>query len=449
MKTEYKSGRLSPPQLLFFGFIGVILLGTTLLMLPYSTTHGITLTDALFTSTSAVCVTGLIVKNTPNDFTLFGKIVLLLLIQVGGLGYMSMATLLALMAGRRIGISERILIKESMSIDTLEGVIRFMKAMLIFVVFSESVGALVLTLHFLKTSSPGDAVITGVFHAVSAFNNAGFSLFPDSLEGFRTDYTVNITIMLLILLGGIGFVVMNDLYRRLRKDTTRVMLHTRIAVISSLLLVVCGALLIYFSERNYLFAGPGSGTGDTIISALFASVTARTAGFNTIDYSMLQPATIFLTVMLMIIGASPGSTGGGIKTTTFAIIVLHIWSTIRGRRDTVVFKRRIPATLISRSLVILAVSVIYVMVVTLIIIDLEHTGFQNTVFEVVSAFGTVGLSTGNGGALSLSAGFSGISKVIIIITMLAGRLGPLTLFMALLRVREERVRYPEGRIMIG
>ncbi|HDY70426.1 MAG TPA: potassium transporter, partial [Nitrospirae bacterium] len=248
MKTEYKSGRLSPPQLLFFGFIGVILLGTTLLMLPYSTTHGITLTDALFTSTSAVCVTGLIVKNTPNDFTLFGKIVLLLLIQVGGLGYMSMATLLALMAGRRIGISERILIKESMSIDTLEGVIRFMKAMLIFVVFSESVGALVLTLHFLKTSSPGDAVITGVFHAVSAFNNAGFSLFPDSLEGFRTDYTVNITIMLLILLGGIGFVVMNDLYRRLRKDTTRVMLHTRIAVISSLLLVVCGALLIYFSE---------------------------------------------------------------------------------------------------------------------------------------------------------------------------------------------------------
>ncbi len=435
--------------MLVLGFIVIILLGTALLLLPYSTTGGITPVDALFTSTSAVCVTGLIVKDTPNDFTMFGKIVILLLIQIGGLGYMSMATFIALIAGRRIGMPERILLRESLNIGTLEGVVRLMKGMLIFVAVSEGLGALALTLRFLDKYPPAEALFYGIFHSISAFNNAGFSLFSDNLAAFGNDLTITITVMVLIVLGGIGFVVVNDLYNRFMGHNRKLMIHTLIVLISTSLLIAAGALLIYLSERKYLFAGGDFSTGDIIISSLFASVTARTAGFNTIDYAVLQPATIFLTIILMIVGASPGSTGGGIKTTTLSVVILHIWSTIRGRRETVIFNRRIPRVMVSRSLVVLAMAIIYVGTVTLLIIDLEHTPFDNTVFETVSAFGTVGLSTGDGGARSFCAGFSDVSKIIIVFTMLAGRLGPLTLFTALLRQKEERINYPEGRIMIG
>ncbi len=435
--------------MLVLGFIAIILTGTVLLLLPYSTTNGITPVDALFTSTSAVCVTGLIVKDTPNDFTMFGKIVILILIQIGGLGYMSMATFIALIAGRRIGMPERILIRESLNIGPLEGIVRLMKGMLIFVAACEGLGALVLALRFVDKYPPGEALFYGIFHSVSAFNNAGFSLFSDNLKAFREDFTITITVMVLIVLGGIGFVVVNDLYNRFRRRNKKLMIHTLIVLISTFLLIAGGALLIYLSERKYLFAGGDFGTRDIIISSLFASVTARTAGFNTIDYAALQPATIFLTIILMIVGASPGSTGGGIKTTTLSVVILHIWSTIRGRRETVVFNRRIPRVMVSRSLVVLAMAIIYIGMVTLLIIDLEHTPFDNTVFETVSAFGTVGLSTGDGGGRSFCASFSDVSKIIIVFTMLAGRLGPLTLFTALLRQKEERISYPEGRIMIG
>jgi trk system potassium uptake protein TrkH len=449
MKDEYTSRKLSPHQLLVFGFTGMILLGTALLMLPYSTTRGITITDALFTSTSAVCVTGLIVKNTLVDFTAFGKGVILVLIQIGGLGYMSMATFLALLIGRKIGLSERILIKESLNIATLEGIIRFMKGMLFFVFLAEGTGAVILTLRFMKEFPLKEAVFQGVFHSVSAFNNAGFSLFQDSLIRFRGDVTINLTIMSLIVLGGIGFLVVDDLYGWVKKRQKKLMLHTLIVLISTAFLIIVGAFLFYFNERRYFFAASGPSSLETVLTSLFASVTARTAGFNTIDYSVLQPATIFLTIILMLIGASPGGTGGGIKTTTVTVVIMNLWSTIKGRKDTVMFKRRVPEALISRSFVVLALAVIFINIITLVIIDIEHTGFQKTMFEVVSAFGTVGLSTGDGGARSFCATFSDPSKIIIIFTMLAGRLGPLTLFMALLGQKEERIRYPEGRIMIG
>jgi trk system potassium uptake protein TrkH len=444
---NYTSGSLSSAQVLVSGFLGVIILGTALLMLPYSTPHGIGLVDALFTSTSAVCVTGLIVKNTSTDFTLFGKIVIILLIQVGGLGYMSMATLLALFAGRRIGLFERMMIKESLNITTLEGIVRFMKGMLLFVFTMEILGAGVLWYIFQKDYGPEGAVFLGVFHAISAFNNAGFSLFQDSLVRYRTDILFNLTVMLLIVFGGIGFVVVDDVIQWLRSRRHRLMQHTKIVLSVSALLILFGALIIYLNERHFLFDGVS--TGETVLSSLFASVTSRTAGFNTIDYSRLQPQTLFFTIILMIIGASPGSTGGGIKTTTFTVVLMHIWATLRGRRDTVIFKKRVSAMIVSRALVILALAVIYITTVTFVVEDIEHSGFLSTMFEVVSAFGTVGLSVGNGGPLSLVADFSIPSKMIIIITMLVGRLGPLTLFMAILRQEEERIRFPEGRLMIG
>ncbi len=443
---ESYTGRLSSAQVMVSGFVGVIALGTVLLMLPYSTTHGISLLDALFTSTSAVCVTGLIVKNTPQDFTLFGQIVIMLLIQVGGLGYMSMSTMLALLAGRRIGLFERMMIKESLNITTLEGVVRFMKRMFIFVFTVELLGTLVLGLVFTKDFSISDAFFYGIFHSISAFNNAGFSLFSDSLVRYRNDILLNLTVMFLIILGGIGFVVMDDLFDNIR-HRKRLMQHTKIVIVVTFILIFGGAAIIFFNERHFFFSELS--LKETMLSSLFASVTARTAGFNTIDYSMLQPQTLFFTIILMIIGASPGSTGGGIKTTTFTVVLMHIWTTIRGRKDTVIFKRRVPEVLVSRALVIMALAVFYVTIVTFIVEDIEHTGFLTTMFEVVSAFGTVGLSVGNGASLSLVAGFSVPSKIIIIITMLVGRLGPLTLFMALLKQREEKIRYPEGRLMIG
>ncbi len=449
MKNVYSSRRLSPHQILVFGFIATILLGTALLMLPYATTGGISLVDALFTATSAVCVTGLTVRDTLADFTAFGKVVILLLIQVGGLGYMSMATLLALIIGRKIGLSERILIKESLNIATFEGIVRFMKGMLAFVFLAEGAGALILSVRFSSEMPLKEAVFQGVFHSVSAFNNAGFSLFQDSLMRFRGDVTVNITVMSLIVLGGIGFLVVDDLYGWVKKRHKKLMLHTLIVLVSTGLLITAGALLFYFNERRYLFARSGFGGLETVLASVFASVTARTAGFNTIDYSVLQPATIFLTIILMLIGASPGSTGGGIKTTTFTVVIMNLWCTIKGRKDTVMFKRRVPEALISRSFVVLAIAVIFINIITLVIIDIEHTGFQKTMFEVVSAFGTVGLSTGDGGTRSFCATFSVPSKIIVIFTMFAGRLGPLTLFMALLGQKEERIRYPEGRIMVG
>ncbi len=444
---EYTSGRLSPAQLLVSGFLGLIALGTVLLILPYSTTHGISLIDALFTATSSVCVTGLIVKNTSADFTLFGKIVILFLIQIGGLGYMSMATMLALVAGRRIGLFERVMIKESLNISSLEGIIRFMKRMLIFVFSVELLGALILISVFMKEFPSKDAILMGVFHSISAFNNAGFSLFPDSFVHYRSDITLNLTVVTLIVLGGIGFIVINDLYEKIRDRDRRLMQHTKVVLSVTALLIIGGAMVIFFNERKFLFSSMEF--SEKVLSSVFASVTARTAGFNTIPYEELQPQTLFFTIILMIIGASPGSTGGGIKTTTFTVVILHIWATIRGRRDTVIFKKRVPEILVSRALVIMALAVLYVTFITFVVEDIEHTGFLSTMFEVVSAFGTVGLSVGNGDSLSLVATFSPLSKVIIILTMLIGRLGPLTLFMALLRQKEERIRYPEGRLMIG
>ncbi len=446
METEVQA-RLSPSQMLLSGFVFMIALGTALLMLPYSTHRGISFIDALFTATSAVCVTGLIVKNTPQDFTLFGQMVILGLIQVGGLGYMSMSTMVALLAGRKIGLFERMMIKESLNITSMEGVVRFIKRMLFFVFTAEALGTVCLLSVFGPHFGPQRGLLLSLFHSVSAFNNAGFSLFSDSLMQYRGSFTVNLTIMGLIILGGIGFVVFDDIFEWLKNRRRHLMQHTKIVLTSTVFLIIFGALVIYLNERNFLFKSMP--LKETLLSSFFASVTARTAGFNTIDYSRLQPQTLFFTILLMIIGASPGSTGGGIKTTTFTVILMHLWSTLRGRKDTVIFKRRVPELLISRALVIMALSVVYITVVTFVVENIEHSGFLSTMFEVVSAFGTVGLSVGSGGSESLVANFTSLSKMIIIITMLVGRLGPLTLFTALLRQEEERIRYPEGRLMIG
>jgi len=441
--------KLSPPQILVLGFLSVILIGAIVLMLPISHTKGCSFIDALFTSTSAVCVTGLIVKDTPNDFTLFGQIVIMLLIQIGGLGYMTSATIIFLILGKKIGITERLTIKEGLNIESLEGIVRFTKGVLLFTLIFELSGALLLTARFWMDHPFKDAFLYGLFHSVSAFNNAGFSLFSDNLIRYRGDIIVNFTITTLIITGGIGFIVVRDIYKYKRKDVHGLSLHTKIVLSTTAVLIIGGAVSIYLLEATNPKTFTGMTLQEKLLVSYFSSVTPRTAGFNTVDYSLFRTETLFLTIVLMFIGASPGSTGGGVKTSTFAIIIASLYATIRGLRDAVLFKRRVPSDTVSKSFLLITLAAIFCTLSTHFIITTQSTQYLSGMFEVTSAFGTVGLSVGDGGVRSLSALFTPIGKLAISFTMFIGRLGPLTLAIAVTRRAQERFRYPEGRVIIG
>ena len=441
--------RLSPPQILVLGFLSFITIGTVLLMLPFSSTKGCSVIDALFTATSAVCVTGLIVKDIPNDFTLFGHFVILILIQIGGLGYMTFSTIIALLIGKRIGISERTVMKQELQVVSLEGIVRFVKRILVFSFLFEFTGAFILTIRLLKDFDYGDAFLKGLFHAVSAFNNAGFSLFSDNLTRFRGDIVVNLTVPALIIVGGIGFIVMNELYLFFKKEINRLSQHTKIVLVTTAVLIISGAILIFAFEASNPRTFEVMSTKEKVFVSYFSAVTPRTAGFNTIDYSLLRTETLFLTVILMFIGASPGGTGGGVKTSTFTIVIASLFTTIRGLESIVLFKRRVPSDAVSKSFLLVTLAAIFCTVSTFSIVTTQNTQYLPAMFEVTSAFGTVGLSVGDGGVRSLSALFSPVGKLAIIFTMFVGRLGPLTLAFAVTRQAVKRFRYPEGRVIIG
>jgi len=448
-----RGGRYTTKQIVAGAFLGLILIGALLLMLPFATTgHGIRFVDALFTMTSAVCVTGLIVLDTPKDFTLFGQLVILLGMQLGGLGYSTIATLLLLALGRQIGLRERMMMMEVLNTLSMEGLVRFVKVIVAISLLMESVGALILAIRFSFDMDPLRALYFGIFHAVSAFNNAGFSLFSENfnLVAYRTDLTVNLTITTLIVLGGIGFLVYRDILENLRGQRFRLSTHTKLAVTVSLLLIVGGTVGIWAFEvlnEKTLAAMPFS---DQVVVAYFHSISARTAGFNTIDMSLVATPTLYLLILLMIIGASPGGTGGGIKTTTFGIICASIWATLKGRADVMMFHRRIPQELVTKSYVLSALAFGLVTGFTMLLSYSESQSFLKIMFEVASAAGTVGLSTGNGGVLSLSALFSDFGKVIIIATMFLGRLGPLALGLFGVKTHEDlRYRYAEARVVLG
>lgn len=440
---------LSPGQVLIAGFLSFILIGTLLLMLPVSNTKSCSFIDALYTATSAVCVTGLIVKDTPNDFTLFGQMVIMMLIQLGGLGYMTSATFIFLMIGKKIGIGERLAMKEALNLVSVEGIVRFTKGIIAFTLFFELIGMVILTVRFLNYFEFKKAFLYGLFHSISAFNNAGFSLFSDSLVRFRGDVVVNFMITTLIITGGIGFVVMSDLFRRERGKVKMLMQHTKIVLSATAILIIGSALLIYFFEMSNPHTFQQMTLKESVLASYFASVTSRTAGFSTMDYSLLKIETLYLTIMLMFIGASPGSTGGGIKTSTFTIVIASLWAMIRGLGDVVLFKRRIPVEVISRSLLIVVLGILFCTMCSLFLIKTQNINYLEAMFEVMSAFGTAGLSMGDGGVRSLSALFSGGGKLLVSFIMFAGRLGPITLAMAFIAQKQENFRYPEGKVMIG
>lgn len=439
--------RMDPPKVLVFGFGAIILLGTLLLSLPVSTVdaRGLSFLDALFTATSATCVTGLVVVDTGDTFTRFGEMVILSMIQVGGLGFMSFATLLAFILGKRISFKERLIIQESLNNATVEGIVRLVKRIFLFTAVVEITGGIFLSLRFSQEMAAGKAIYFGFFHAVSNFNNAGFDLMGSfkGLTEYADDPVVNITMISLISLGGIGFIVMNELFEY--PKTRRISLHSKIVLTISAFLVFGGALLIFILEfNNPNTLKPMTMTGK-MFGALYQAVTPRTAGSNTLNIPDLKQSTLFLIIFLMFIGASPGSTGGGIKTTTFAVLIGAVKSQIRGREDVTFFGRRMDPGIISKSLTVTLISLFLVVLITMVLTITEQgKDFLMIFFETVSAFSTVGLSMG------LTPELSSFGKILITITMFAGRIGPLTLAFAVAKKRKENhYRYPAGKVMIG
>ncbi|MBN2910917.1 TrkH family potassium uptake protein [Polycladomyces sp. WAk] len=446
--------KLTPPQILVIGFAVTILIGALLLTLPISTENGqpLPFVDALFTSTSAVCVTGLVVRDTATTFSTFGELVIITLIQVGGLGFMTFATLLAILLGKRIGVKERLVLKEAFNQLKMAGIVQLVLYVVIITFTIEGLGMVALAFQWVPQFGWEKGLYYSFFHAVSAFNNAGFDLFGDvygkfsGLTHFVESPIVNLTITSLIILGGVGFIVIVELLQYHR--TKRLSLHTKLVLSVSAILIVSGMLLIMMVEwMNPKTLGPLS-FGGKILAAYFQSVSPRTAGFNTVDIAGLYPTTQFLIVILMFVGASPSSTGGGIKTTTLAAILLSVWAMVRGHDDVESFRRRIPSTQVYKALTVTAAALTLVIAVTMVLTITESHYLGRDIlpalFETVSAFGTVGLTMGFTPHLTVAG------KLLIAFTMFAGRLGPVTIAFAVAKRNEYRpFRYPEERPLIG
>jgi len=405
--------------------------------------------DALFTSTSAVCVTGLIVKDTPVDFTSFGHLIILLLIQIGGLGYMTAVSFLAVMRRQKIGHRDRLILQESLNYPGMDGLVRFLKIVFSTIFTIEVIGMIVLTLRFWVDMPLNQAAWFGVFHAVSAFNNAGFSLFSDNLMGYRGDFVINVTIPVLIILGGLGYLVLLELYHYHRGRVLRLSTHTKLVLIMSAILIVLGmAILLSMEWNNPKSFGPMS-TYEKILAAWFASVNYRTAGFNTIDFSTLTDSNLFFGTFFMMTGGSPGGTAGGIKTTAVALALIGVWYTLRGDTHAHIFRRSLSPYQINKAYAFIFIASIYVVVSTIILSEVERLPFLRILFETTSAFGTVGVSTGNGGVLSYSALFSDWGKLNIIILMLMGRVGVFAFTIVIVgKAAESRIKYAEGKVVI-
>jgi len=446
LKSLFAVSRWSPPRILVTGFALIIALGGALLATPQATAdgQGLRFIDALFTATSAACVTGLVVVDTGTTFSPYGQAIILALIQIGGLGFMTMSTLFAIMLKRRISLRERLILQEAMNQPSMEGIVRLIRRVVMYSLVIESAGAVLFASRFMYDMPADRALYFGLFHAVSLFNNAGFDLFGDyrSLTGYVDDPVVNMTAMLLIILGGLGFIVIADLlgYRKSR----RLSLHSKVVLAATAALILIGALaMLIFEFTNAKTIGE-LGWGGKLFASFFQSVTTRTAGANTVDISSLRQASLFFMIIFMFIGASPGSTGGGIKTTTFVTLVGAVIAMIRGRDDIVLFRYRLARERIFKALTITMISLALVMTVTMVLCTIEDREFLRILFEAVSAFGTVGLSIG------LTPELTDAGKLIIALTMFAGRLGPLTLAYALgPRKDRELYRHPEGKIIIG
>lgn len=447
LKKKWHS-KLTATQTIAVGFLGIILLGTLLLMLPVSSA-GAKAADpltALFTATSATCVTGLVVVDTYSGWSVFGKIILLALIQIGGLGFMTVGVFVAVLMKKNIGLKERGILQESMNTLQIGGIVRLVKKITIGTFIVEGIGAVLLSFRFIPRMGWIEGICNGIFHSISAFCNAGFDLMGkqeeySSLVSYSGDFLVNITIMLLIIIGGIGFLVWDDLLKKkLRMKEYR--LHTKIVLTVTAGLIFGGALLIYLFEKDNLMADMGA--GESVLASLFASVTARTAGFNTIDVGGMSASSKLLTVVLMFIGGSPGSTAGGIKTTTFAVMLIFVWANLRNSHGSNIFGRRLEEEEIRKASIVVTINLLLAVTAAIMVCAIQSLPMEDVLLEVFSAIGTVGMSSGITRELNV------VSRILVILLMYCGRIGSMTFALSFTeRKKVAPVQLPAEKIIIG
>lgn len=433
---------------IILGFLCIILVGALLLMLPFATRAGerTTFDGALFTSVSATCVTGLVVYDTYSHWTLFGQIVILLLIQIGGLGFITIGTAVMLALHRKIGIGRRTIIQESLSTLQLKGSVRLVRRIVLGTLFFEGMGALLLAVRFVQDLGWAKGIYYGIFHSVSAFCNAGFDLMGiyspySSFCTYYNDPLVVLTLSALIIVGGIGFVVWEDIFEN-KWRVKKYLFQTKAVLLTTAVLIVAGTGLFLILERNGVLAGMSA--GDRVLSAFFCAVTPRTAGFNTVDTAGLTSGGMFATIVLMFIGGSPGSTAGGIKTTTVFVTLLYIRAYLLRQKDSVAFKSRLEADTVKKAGIVIMINLLCAVVGTMLILSAQNLPMADVLFEVFSAGGTVGMSTG------VTRSLNAFSRVVIMLLMYLGRMGSLTFAMSFSeRRRTDEIRYPEVQIVVG
>lgn len=447
--------QLSPGMILMIYYVGAIFLGACALSLPVSAVgEPLKFIDALFTATSAQCVTGLAVVDTGTRLSTFGQLVVLLLIQTGGLGITTFSVYLFFYLRIGVGTRGRWIIHDTLLHTPVDSLRNLVRGIILMSLCIEGIGALLLSFSFVPRMGWGPGLYSAVFHSVSAFCNAGFSLFPDNLAGFRNDPLVNLTIMLLIVLGGIGFLVLRelkDLLHNRQQRRRRLSLHSKTVLLTSAILILAGALVIGILESSASLRNASA--GELIWASLFQSVTSRTAGFNTIDLSLFEVPTLFLLMFLMFVGASPGSCGGGIKTTSLAIFIAIMLSRLQGNAHTNLFRRTISDEVASKTLALVMLAMLFMVLATFALLAVQlqgvglaesRSGFMDYTFEAISAFATVGLSVG------ATAKLVPLGKLIVIILMFVGRVGLLTVAFAFIkRSGKIPVQYGEESLMIG
>ena len=446
------SRHLSPTRIFVLSFAAVIMTGGILLWFPFSATKAhLRFVDALFSSTSAVCVTGLVVIDIGKDLSALGQVITIFLFQIGGLGIITFSTVFFVLMGQGISFKGREIVQSTFLHTPTRNFIVILKSVLWFTFIFELLGTLFLFIRFSQDFSIGWALYHAAYNAISAFNNCGYSLFSDNLMGYQGDLTVNLTIMGLIVVGGIGFIVQYEVFSKLRGVQKKLSVHTRIVIITTAILILSGAILFYLFERNHIIKGVPVQT--KILTSFFQSITPRTCGFNTVDIGLLANDTILLLIIFMFIGASPGSTGGGVKTTSAALLVMMLWNRLKGNEDVNIFNRTIPREIMSRTLSIIFASAFSIAIITSVLLitgrgnlpitESRHF-FVEYLFDTVSAFGTVGLSMG------ITPKLNDIQKYALIIMMFAGRVGPLTLAFSLSRSTARRgMTYAEEGVMVG
>lgn len=440
-RLQQDESRWSEAKLILNSFLSILLVGTLFLMQPSSHNGSLTFIDALFTATSAISVTGLGVVDTGTVFTLQGQIILILLMEIGGLGQMTMTVLLLALLSKRVSLRQQVLAKEALGQEGSIDIVRLVKRIILFALIAQLIGTALMGIRWVPEMGWGHGLYVSFFHAASAFNNAGFSLFANNLMDYRDDALISLTIAGLLILGGIGFTVIVDVVRR--RHWRRFKLHTKLMLVGTPVLLLVGTLIFWLLEHGNRGTLGGATFGHQMLAAFFHSASARTAGFNTVDIGHFTPAALLFLMALMFIGAGTSSTGGGIKVTTFAVVVLATRAFLTKQPHVTAFGRSVSSQVVTRSLAIIIVSAMVLFLAMFLLMMTEPLPFDKIMFEVVSAFATVGLSTG------ITAALSEPGKLILVLVMICGRLGPLTLAFMLARPVETRIRYPEENVYTG